>query len=778
MSVLQKGTVLAQTYEIVEEIGAGGGGIVYRAKHLRLQTDVVVKKIKDEVRGKVKSRQEADILKNLKHPYLPRVYDFIETDDGVYTVMDFIHGENLGDAVKRHGKYSEKQVRRWAEQLGEALDYLHNQKPAIIHSDIKPANIMLTKDDNVCLIDFNISLAMGGTMESAVGISAGYSPPEQYRDPALYEKITHNYTQPRSMPASGQSGVNIKVRKDDDRTELQADADRTELLADTDMDKTELLADTDKTELLTDTTDDRTEVLADNGYDQTEWLNESKRTVQDTAKRSTSKYIQYIGRGIDTRSDIYSLGITLYFILTGIEPPADFEQRVPLAETNVFVNEGFAILLEKMIEPDPVARYQDGGKFLKAIRNCHKLDHRYLVMHRKETGIRIASLACLCLGILTVFGGLYQIRREKNSAYYGFLQQAAEAMNQYDYEDAEMLLEEAKEISQERIDAYEEEVHLLYVRGDYEECISRGENYINTMPFQTESGETNEQLGNLYYIVGNAYFETQDYANAAKFFADALEYYTENGLYYRDYALALAKMGQVENAKEQLELGITLGLGQDSIYMAQGEIAHVRGQYEMAAEYLEQTIETTDDLQMKKRAIFLCVDVYRTMGDAAVDDEIGLLERYAGQFEGNGNLTMTEYLAEAYTRKAKADETQAASCYDKALTLFLSVYEQGYVTYQMQENIAILYENLMEFNKAEAMLLEMAESYPERYEVYKRLAYLEADKQQEKENIDRDYQQMLSYYEKAKAMYEGKEQDMEMEMLDVLMQNVRDGGWL
>ena len=132
MASLAKGVILQQTYEIIEEIGSGGGGVVFRARHLRLQIDVVVKKIKDEVRGKVKSRQEADILKNLKHPYLPRVYDFIETEDGVYTVMDYIHGENLDEAVKRHGMFSEKQVRKWAEQLGEALDYLHSQKPAKI----------------------------------------------------------------------------------------------------------------------------------------------------------------------------------------------------------------------------------------------------------------------------------------------------------------------------------------------------------------------------------------------------------------------------------------------------------------------------------------------------------------------------------------------------------------------------------------------------------------------------------------------------------------------
>lgn len=760
MLTIQKGTILENTYEIIEEIGAGGGGIVYKARHLRLQTDVVVKKIKDEVKGKVKLRQEADILKKLKHPYLPRVYDFIETSDGVYTVMDFIHGENLGEAVKRHGKFPEKQVRKWALQLGEALDYLHSQKPAIIHSDIKPANIMLTQDNNICLIDFNISLAMGGTMESAIGISAGFSPPEQYRDPALYERITHNYTQQRSVSASGRSNVRVKTSADDDRTEVLA------------------VMDDDRTELLAGADDDRTEILAGVGDDKTEFLTSADGNRVGTAMRDTSKYMQYMGKGIDERSDIYSLGITLYYTLTGIEPSADFGQRIPLSETRVPVNEGFAILLEKMMSLNPADRYQNGTEFLKAVRNCHKLDHRYIVMHRKEAGIRVASLGCLCIGILFVFGGMYQMRRERNSAYYGFMQQAVEAMNQYDYEDAGVLLEEAKGISGERIDVYEEEVHLLYLRGDYEACISLGENYINTMPFLVNAKEDEEQLGNIYYVVGNAYFEMQDYPNAARLFGLALEHYTENGLYYRDYAIALAKMGQTESAEEALEEGIKQNLGQDSIYMAQGEIAHVKGQYETATECLGQTIASTDDMQMKKRAVFLCVDVYKTMGDMAVDEEIALLEQYVGQFEGNGNLVMSEYLAEAYTRKAKVDEAQAQSCYDRALDLFLSIYEQGYVTYQLQENMAILYENMKRFEEAEKLLLEMAESYPKRYEVYKRLAFLEADRQQEKENADRDYQQMVTYYEQAVERYSGDEQDMEMQMLENMMQEIRDGGWL
>ena len=748
MKTLQKGTLLENTYEILEEIGSGGGGVVYKARHLRLQTDVVVKKIRDEVLGKVKSRQEADILKNLKHPYLPRVYDFIETEDGVYTVMDFIHGTTVGEAVKEHGKYTEKQVRKWAGQLGEALDYLHSRKPAIIHSDIKPANIMLTPEGNICLIDFNIALAMGGTMESAVGISAGFSPPEQYRDPALYERITHNYTQPRSVPADIQ----------EDKTEVLAEAGRSQA------------------EVSVCAREDRTEILAQADEDKTEILTAGKPAGSST--KYTSKYLQYIGRGIDARSDIYSLGVVLCYMLTGIEPSADFEKRIPLSATNASVREGFSLILDKMTEPTPGDRYRNGTEFLKAVRNCYKLDRRYVSMHRKQTGMQLASLACLVIGILTVCGGLYQIRLEKNEAYYGFLQQAAEAVNRYEYEEAKVYLEEAKGISRRRIDAYVEEVYLLYLSGDYDACVSLGETYINTLPFQVEAEADKEQLGNLYYIVGNAYYEKQEYANAATLLEQALAYHAGNGNYYRDYAITLAKMGQADRAQSALDSGIALGLGQDSVYMAQGEIAHVRGQYETAVEYLKQTIVSAEDMQMKKRAVLLCADVYQAIGGTAVDEEIALLEEYGAQFTENGALVVTERLAQAYTRKAQVDETQAQDCYEKALALFGSIYEEGYVTYQLQENIAIVYENLQRFDEAEEMLLSMAESYPNRYEVYKRLAYLEADRQQTKENADRAYQQMLVYYEQALKLYSGKEQDMEMEMLEVMMQEIRDGGWL
>ena len=71
-------------------------------------------------------------------------------------------------------------------------------------------------------------------------------------------------------------------------------------------------------------------------------------------------------------------------------------------------------------------------------------------------------------------------------------------MNRYEYEEAKVYLEEAKGISRRRIDAYVEEVYLLYLSGDYDACVSLGETYINTLPFQVEAEADKEQLGNLY----------------------------------------------------------------------------------------------------------------------------------------------------------------------------------------------------------------------------------------------------------------------------------------
>lgn len=178
--MLHKGCVIQNRYQIIREIGAGGTGIIYLAFHLHLQKYVVVKKLKEHMAARVDIRAEVDVMKRLHHNYLPQVYDFIEMNGEVYTVIEFIEGHDLQYYLDCGSIFEERELRKWLEQLCQVLDYLHNLNPPILHCDIKPANIMITPEGNVCLIDFNISLNYEGTVDLK-GLSVWYSAPEQYR---------------------------------------------------------------------------------------------------------------------------------------------------------------------------------------------------------------------------------------------------------------------------------------------------------------------------------------------------------------------------------------------------------------------------------------------------------------------------------------------------------------------------------------------------------------------------------------------------------------------
>lgn len=179
MRMIQNGDILDGMYQIVQEIGQGGTGIIYLAQHLRLDKRVVVKKVKDHFAGQINGRAEVDILKRLHHTYLPQVYDFLVVDSSIYTVMEYIEGNDLQYYLNQGYRFPEETLRKWLLQLTEVLEYLHSQTPPILHSDIKPANIMITKQGNVCLIDFNISLD-GETSKDIQGISPWFAAPEQY----------------------------------------------------------------------------------------------------------------------------------------------------------------------------------------------------------------------------------------------------------------------------------------------------------------------------------------------------------------------------------------------------------------------------------------------------------------------------------------------------------------------------------------------------------------------------------------------------------------------
>jgi serine/threonine protein kinase len=176
--MLHGGEILEGRYQVLEEIGQGGTGIIFKAFHLTLQKYVVIKLVKENFVGSINERSEVDILKNLHHQYLPQVYDFIQSGQTVYTVIDFVDGYSLKEYLDVGNVFEEPILKQWLLELLDVLSYLHTRNPAIIHSDIKPANIMITPDGHICLIDFNVSLD-GYDTNQIRGFSKRYAATEQ-----------------------------------------------------------------------------------------------------------------------------------------------------------------------------------------------------------------------------------------------------------------------------------------------------------------------------------------------------------------------------------------------------------------------------------------------------------------------------------------------------------------------------------------------------------------------------------------------------------------------
>lgn len=327
------------TYEIIGEIGSGGGGIVYLANHLRLGKKVILKADKRKYSSHLELlRREVDVLKELNHPYIPRVYDFFVQEGTVYTVMDYIEGESCDKLLNRGEKVPQAQLIKWGKQLLEALAYLHSpihgQPPrGFVHSDIKPANLMRTPENNICLIDFNITLALGE--ENVVGCSAGYASPEHY-------------------------GLDFSSCDSGTAT----------------IDGNETVTLLDETATLT---------LSNAG-----------------SSSSTKKIVP------DVRSDIYSVGATLYHLLSGQRPAKNAVEVVPLSDKEF--SPQVVKIISKAMSPNPDLRYQSADEMLDDLTHLHENDVRTKRLKRNNLIASSFIVVLLIIGISTTFIGLKRMQ--------------------------------------------------------------------------------------------------------------------------------------------------------------------------------------------------------------------------------------------------------------------------------------------------------------------------------------------------------------------------------
>lgn len=179
------GKMLDDRYEILEVIGEGGMAIVYRALDHRLNRDVAVKIMRDEMAADEEFRRrfctESHAVAILSHPNIVAVYDVSHNDNVEYIVMELVDGITLKQYIERKGVVAWKEVVHFTKQISKALAHAHER--GIIHRDIKPQNIMLLRDGTIKVGDFGIAALENEVYENngeAIG-SIHYIAPEQAR---------------------------------------------------------------------------------------------------------------------------------------------------------------------------------------------------------------------------------------------------------------------------------------------------------------------------------------------------------------------------------------------------------------------------------------------------------------------------------------------------------------------------------------------------------------------------------------------------------------------
>ena len=186
---LPAGYIIDDRYEIKEKLGQGGFGAVYRAYDKKMNIDKALKVIPEEITNDIEAmtdlQNEAKTMIKLNHPNIVRVYDFHDTGRIKYIDMEYIDGKTLTEIKLEHPnkQIEEEEVKKLALKIADGLAYAHNI--SVIHKDIKPQNVMVTKDNKVKIMDFGIADTVRTSMSRIQNTSSSgtlvYMSPEQLR---------------------------------------------------------------------------------------------------------------------------------------------------------------------------------------------------------------------------------------------------------------------------------------------------------------------------------------------------------------------------------------------------------------------------------------------------------------------------------------------------------------------------------------------------------------------------------------------------------------------
>ena len=704
---------LGSGYSAIRPLGEGGMGTLYRAHKDSLDVDVVIKRVKQKFKGRMDERAEANILKTLKHKYLPRIYDVIESPSGyVYTIMDMIPGENMQNYVKTHGPVSQKLAYRWACQLCEVIAYLHSQVPPILHCDIKPSNIMITPADDICVIDFNTSLVFSkGVL--AIGATPGYAAPEQYTRPGASPDTIETVPLEETMPLRGYKDAfayqNVRSNKDP-----------------------------------------------------------SGRGVSNSVTAAQATNAGGYGT-ISKRTDVYGIGATLYYAITGQQPGHSLKDVRPITSYKLKFSRSFLLIIARAMMKRQEERFCDAQEMLRALQDIHAIDGRYKKVVHSQRVVAAVSLVLAVSGTLAILFGVQRIGVERYAAYDALVRKGRTAADEMRFDEAEQDLQQAIAIYDDQLEAYVEQAVLLYRQGKYQECIDA----VETTQSRELKYYSRQSVANLYNVAAEAYYELESYESAATMYQKAIGYSPDILSYYQGEATALIQLGDYSGADEVLaEMAKAVPDAEQSgaYQVVQSELLRKQGDLPDALDAARKAIGSADGNDQLARAYRLAASICEDIGDSMLSEEINLLNQGIEQLPDGYYNALAGQLASAYIRQAEATGNPG---YQKdALRTYQQLEKNGNTTLEVRLNIAMLQYQLHDFSKAMEMLQALKKDYPKDYRVYKWLAFVQGELDLQN---GASYTKTLGYYETAAELYRAEQAsgvyDPLMDELDRMARN-------
>ena len=476
----------------------------------------------------------------------------------------------------------------------------------------------------------------------------------------------------------------------------------------------------------------------------------------------------------DARTDIYSLGVTMYHLLTGKSPYEPPYQFVPVRQLVPELSHGIEYILNKCVQSEPADRYQTVDELVDDLDHIYRFDRAWQ-KYQNAKRIRVAVVAVmLAASVGLMVGGQVVMGQEKEAAYSSLLAQASELYTT-DYDGMVALLDEARTLYPERMDADRQQTYALYLNGKWQDCIDFGSDALQNY------GEDIQ----IRLSMASAQFELGEYEDAAEGFAQGGELSVDN---LRDYAVCLGRLGEIDQAEQILDELIGQGAHPDVTQYVQGEVYFAQEDYLDAETAFLDALDQSETSALTRRCYVSLGDLYRdcaalmrvnaTPIEYPATKSAELLSSAVVQEGLRYDSVLWEMLALAYFEAYHTDASVPQNYLTKAAECFNRVIELGVTKEYLYSNLYTIYYELKDYAKAEQALTAYEEMFPEDYMPHALRGMMLITIENAKPQSSRNYRPALAEYETAGSMIRSSDETTYYQQLGSLIENLRRNGWL